>query len=76
LSHVFATIGDGIMWRRATDPSFDGPTVFPVLVGILTDMLKPVHAAHPSLPSSTTSLVAQVALADRAAGPAISEVLS
>jgi TetR/AcrR family transcriptional regulator, repressor for uid operon len=49
LSHVFATIGDGIMWRRAVDPSFDGPMVFPVLVGILSDMLNPVQSTAPAL---------------------------
>jgi TetR/AcrR family transcriptional regulator, repressor for uid operon len=52
LSHVFATIGDGIMWRRAVDPAFDGPRVFPVLVGILSDMLNPTHhASGPNSPS-------------------------
>jgi TetR/AcrR family transcriptional regulator, repressor for uid operon len=52
ISHVFATIGDGIMWRRAVDPSFDAATVFPVMVGILSDMLRPVHPqASQELPS-------------------------
>jgi TetR/AcrR family transcriptional regulator, repressor for uid operon len=67
LSHVFATIGDGIMWRRAVDPSFEGPRVFPVLVGILSDMLNPVHSssgdlAHASRanPAASTHTVPEV----------------
>ena len=60
LSHVFATIGDGIMWRRAVDPTFDGPTVFPVLVGILSDMLNPVP--RPAVtPARTTVAVVPIA---------------
>jgi TetR/AcrR family transcriptional regulator, repressor for uid operon len=60
LSNVFATIGDGIMWRRAVDPAFDGATVFPVLVGILSDMLNPVPSArpvmaHPVIPFAASS---------------------
>jgi TetR/AcrR family transcriptional regulator, repressor for uid operon len=50
LAAVFATIGDGIMWRRAVDPAFDGATVLPVMVGILTGLLNPQPASNTALP--------------------------
>jgi AcrR family transcriptional regulator len=45
LARVFMTIGDGLFWRRATDPHFDGATVLPAVLSVIESLLKPVSAA-------------------------------
>jgi AcrR family transcriptional regulator len=42
LANVFITIGDGLFWRRATDPAFDSAAVLPALVAVIEDLLNPV----------------------------------
>ncbi len=42
LARVCMTIGDGLFWRRATDPAFDPTTVLPAVLAVIRDLLKPV----------------------------------
>ena len=42
LARVCMTIGDGLFWRRATDPAFDPTTVLPAVLAVIGDLLKPV----------------------------------
>lgn len=45
LSEVVSLIGDGLFWRRATDPDFDIQKVLPVLVRVVSMLLNPVDPA-------------------------------
>jgi AcrR family transcriptional regulator len=42
LTKVFAVIGDGLFWRRAIDPTFDGNALVPAVLQVLAGLLKPV----------------------------------
>jgi AcrR family transcriptional regulator len=42
LANVFATIGDGLFWRRATDPGFDSKAVLPAVLAVIESLLNPV----------------------------------
>lgn len=42
LANVFATIGDGLFWRRATDPDFDSKAVLPAVLQVIEGLLNPV----------------------------------
>lgn len=42
LARVCMTIGDGLFWRRATDPAFDSNSVLPAVLGVIEGLLKPV----------------------------------
>lgn len=42
LANVFATIGDGLFWRRATDPEFDSKAVLPAVLQVIEGLLNPV----------------------------------
>ena len=42
LANVFATIGDGLFWRRATDPGFDSKSVLPAVLQVIESLLNPV----------------------------------
>lgn len=44
LANVFAAIGDGLLWRRATDPGFDGKAVLPAVLQVIQGLLNPVPA--------------------------------
>lgn len=54
LVQVFATIGDGLFWRRAVDPAFDPKTALPIVLGVLGSLMRPVQepesAPHPAGP--------------------------
>jgi AcrR family transcriptional regulator len=41
LARVFITIGDGLFWRRAVDPTFDGKALLPAVVALIGAMLNP-----------------------------------
>lgn len=45
LVQVFVTIGDGLFWRRATDPAFDSETAIPPVLAVLQGLINPVPAA-------------------------------
>ncbi len=47
LVQVFLTIGDGLFWRRAVDPSFDGATVLPAVTALIGSMLRPTDHVSP-----------------------------
>ena len=39
LSHVFQIIGDGLFWRRATDPDFDPARTIPAVMHTIQSLL-------------------------------------
>lgn len=43
LARVFNVLGDGMFWRRATDPNFDLGSVLPVLTGLIGHLMNPVE---------------------------------
>lgn len=45
LAKVFCIIGDGLFWRRATDPAFDGNLVIPAVMSLVRQLLNPVPQA-------------------------------
>lgn len=55
ISMTLSVIGDGLFWRRATDPDFDAKTVIPVIQGLLSSLLKPVEAQSKSSASTALS---------------------
>jgi AcrR family transcriptional regulator len=42
LARVFSVIGDGLFWRRATDPNFDGASIIPAVLSVVAKLLNPV----------------------------------
>lgn len=44
LTQVFLTLGDGLFWRRAVDPSFDPKIVLPAVTQTLAGLLRPVRS--------------------------------
>jgi len=51
LAQAVAVIGDGLFWRRAVDPHFDGAKIIPVVTGMLATLINPVTS--PPLDPST-----------------------
>jgi TetR/AcrR family transcriptional regulator, repressor for uid operon len=43
LTQVFTVIGDGLFWRRAVDPGFEGRTLVPAVLQVIAGLLKPVQ---------------------------------
>ena len=43
LAEVFIIMGDGLFWRRAVDPDFDGRTALPAVTAALASFLRPVE---------------------------------
>ena len=48
VAQILALLGDGMFWRRAIDPSFDGRAIMPVVMELVGALLNPV----PAVPSS------------------------
>ncbi len=46
LAKAFMTIGDGLFWRRAIDPTFDAQMVLPAMTALIGSLLKPVDGSH------------------------------
>jgi TetR/AcrR family transcriptional regulator, repressor for uid operon len=44
IASLFLVIGDGLFWRRATDPAFDGKLMVPPALKLLAKLLNPVPA--------------------------------
>jgi TetR/AcrR family transcriptional regulator, repressor for uid operon len=42
LTQTFLVIADGLFWRRAVDPAFDGSKLVPAVLQVIGGMLKPV----------------------------------
>ena len=52
---AFMVIADGMFWRRAVDPHFNAQAVMPAVLGLVTELLKPVAAPQPALTNNTTN---------------------
>src|SRR5262245_41959742 len=50
---LFAVIADGMFWRRAVDPAFDGAVLLPATLSLIERLLKPVAPADE--PTRTTA---------------------
>jgi AcrR family transcriptional regulator len=48
VAKLFLLIGDGLFWRRATDPAFDGEAIVPPTLKLLAKLLNPVPALTPA----------------------------
>lgn len=48
LAQLLSVLGEGLMWRRAVIPGFDGQALIPAIIDIVNALLKPV----PPTPSS------------------------
>jgi AcrR family transcriptional regulator len=44
LTQTFLVIADGLFWRRAIDPAFDGSKLVPAVLQVIGELLKPVPA--------------------------------
>jgi TetR/AcrR family transcriptional repressor of uid operon len=44
---LFSIIADGLFWRRAVDPAFNGAVLVPAALQVLVGLLKPVPQAEP-----------------------------
>src|SRR5262245_17568556 len=42
LNQIFSVLGDGLFWRRAVDPAFDGEKLIPAVLKVMAGLLKPV----------------------------------
>lgn len=47
LAKAFCLVGDGMFWRRAIDPAFDGKVMIPAMVAVVQQMLNPVEPPTP-----------------------------
>jgi AcrR family transcriptional regulator len=45
---LFSVIADGMFWRRAIDPAFDGAVLVPATLDLIVGLLKPVPPRNPS----------------------------
>ena len=43
LAKAFCIVGDGMFWRRAIDPAFDGKVMIPAMVALIQQLLNPVE---------------------------------
>jgi len=50
LARVFSVIGDGLFWRRAVDPAFDGHVMVPAVLQVIAGLLKPVPETTAATP--------------------------
>ncbi len=59
LAQIIAVIGDGLFWRRAVDPNFDGANFIPAITDLVRTLLNPVDASLQATPRSTTNEAAE-----------------
>lgn len=50
VAKAFCLIGDGMFWRRAIDPAFDGETMIPAVVELTKLLLNPVEQPPTNAP--------------------------
>lgn len=50
---LFSVIADGMFWRRAVDPAFDGAVLVPAILELMQGLLKPVRP--PGEPMNATT---------------------
>lgn len=55
LARLVAVLGDGLFWRRAVDPTFDGRTLVPATLMALAALLKPVAESNCEATKSQSS---------------------
>jgi len=55
LNQIFSVIGDGLFWRRAVDPAFDGQALIPAVLKVMAGLLKPVPQPGPDNSQSISS---------------------
>ncbi len=48
LAQIIVLIGDGMFWRRAVDPDYDGEAMLPVLMEVVAKLINPVSGRRPS----------------------------
>jgi TetR/AcrR family transcriptional repressor of uid operon len=53
--NLFLIIADGMFWRRAVDPAFNGEVLMPATLQVLVGLLKPVPQAEPEKTASQQS---------------------
>jgi len=51
LAKVFAVIGDGMIWRRAVDPGFDGKQLMPAITMLVSKLINPVVPQADAIPA-------------------------
>lgn len=50
VARVFQVMGDGLFWRRATDPEFDAEKILPVMIRLVASLLNPIAGADRAPP--------------------------
>jgi TetR/AcrR family transcriptional repressor of uid operon len=65
LTQVFSVIADGIFWRRAVDPDFDGKVLMPATLQVLAGLLQPVPQDKTETPQLDTETNADESIGDR-----------
>lgn len=52
-ARLMQVIGDGLLWRRAIDPTFDGKTMLPSVLALIGMLIGPVapDTTHPPVPA-------------------------
>jgi AcrR family transcriptional regulator len=65
LARVLSVIGDGLFWRRAVDPGFDGELLVPATLQIMAGLLKPVPQAADENAAGPTATIAREPNGDR-----------
>ena len=51
---LFSVIADGMFWRRAVDPAFDGTALVPATLELMKGLLKPVLPADQPIGATTS----------------------
>lgn len=47
LAYAIAIVGDGMFWRRAVDPDFDGGKIMPAVMAMIAGLLNPAATLEP-----------------------------
>ncbi|MEL6375077.1 MAG: TetR/AcrR family transcriptional regulator [Pseudomonadota bacterium] len=68
IADALCALGDGLIWRRATDPTFDAQAVLPVVMAMVAALVEPATDAASQAPSSRAAEAGSAA-----AGAATSE---
>jgi AcrR family transcriptional regulator len=59
IAQVIAVIGDGLFWRRAVDPNFDGARLIPVITDLVRTILNPIETPVQDAPRPAASEAAR-----------------
>ena len=58
LAKVFCIIGDGMIWRRVTEPGFDAKALMPAIISLVRSLLNPIESSEAYLSGPDKSEVA------------------